>query len=94
MAVTFELTMLFPLVTAWGPRGRNHPFDSHECGIENSDQPQSMQTRISGDGVSGGWLSVRGPFTIKPYLRRDDREGAGLAFRANHLNTPQTKLHF
>jgi hypothetical protein len=38
---------------------RNHPAESQERGIENSDQPQSRQTKTSGDGVMGGWLSVR-----------------------------------
>jgi len=38
---------------------RNHPADSQERGIENSDQPQSKHTRTSGDGVMGGWLRVR-----------------------------------
>jgi hypothetical protein len=38
---------------------RNHPAESHERGIENSDQPQSRQTMMSGDGVMGGWLRVR-----------------------------------
>jgi len=33
---------------------RNHPAESHERGIENSDQPQSRQTKTSGDGVMGG----------------------------------------
>jgi hypothetical protein len=39
--------------------GRSHPAESQECGIENSDQPQSKQTRTSGEGVMGGWLRVR-----------------------------------
>ncbi len=39
--------------------GRSHPAESQERGIENSDQPQSRQTRTSGDGVMGGWLRVR-----------------------------------
>jgi hypothetical protein len=38
----------------------NHPAESQERGMENSDQPQSRQTRTSGEGVMGGWLSVRG----------------------------------
>jgi hypothetical protein len=38
---------------------RNHPAESQERGIENSDQPQSKHTRTSGDGVMGGWLRVR-----------------------------------
>jgi hypothetical protein len=38
---------------------RNHPAESQEHGIKNSDQPQSRQTVISGDGVMGGWLRVR-----------------------------------
>jgi hypothetical protein len=39
----------------------NHPAESQERGIENSDQPQSRQTWTSGEGVIGGWLNVRGP---------------------------------
>jgi hypothetical protein len=38
---------------------RNHPAESQERGIENSDQPQSRQTLTSGDGVMGGLLRVR-----------------------------------
>jgi hypothetical protein len=38
---------------------RNHPAASQERGIENSDHPQSRQTKTSGDGVIGGWLRVR-----------------------------------
>ncbi len=38
---------------------RNHPAESQERGIENSDQPQSRQTSTSGEGVKGGWLRVR-----------------------------------
>lgn len=45
---------------ACGRSERSQPADSHEWGIENSDHPQSRQTRMSGDGVMGGWLSVRG----------------------------------
>jgi len=41
---------------------RNHPAESQERGIENSDQPQSRQTKTSGDGVMGGWLRVRWQF--------------------------------
>jgi hypothetical protein len=41
---------------------RNHPAESQERGIENSDQPQSRQTCMSGEGVMGGWLKVRGLF--------------------------------
>lgn len=48
-----------------GGAGRNelsHPAESHVFGMENSLQPQSRQTRMSGDGDMGGWLRVRGPF--------------------------------
>jgi hypothetical protein len=48
--------------TGCGRSGRNHPAESQACGIENSDQPQSRQTRMSGEGVNGGWLRVRGTF--------------------------------
>lgn len=37
-----------------GRSERSHPADSQERGIENSDHPQSRQTRMSGDGVMGG----------------------------------------
>ena len=43
----------------------NHPAESQDCGIANSDQPQSRQTRTSGDGVIGGWLRVRGPLRYR-----------------------------
>lgn len=46
---------------AVGRTEASQPADSHERGTENSDQPQSRQIRTSGDGVSGGWLNVRGP---------------------------------
>ena len=45
--------------TACGPGGRSHPAESQELGMENSDQPQSRQTRMSGEGVKGGWLRIR-----------------------------------
>jgi hypothetical protein len=45
--------------TGCGRIGRSHPAESQERGIENSDHPQSRQTMTSGDGVIGGWLSVR-----------------------------------
>jgi len=38
---------------------RSQPAESQERGIENADQPQSRQTWTSGEGVMGGWLSVR-----------------------------------
>jgi len=50
-----------PVETGSGRAGRNQPAESQERGMENSDHPQSRQTRTSGDGVIGGWLSVRGP---------------------------------
>ena len=46
--------------TGCGRSDRNHPAESQELGMENSDHPQSRQTRMSGDGVMGGWLIVRG----------------------------------
>ena len=46
--------------TACGRSERSQPPESHERGMENSDHPQSRQTRMSGDGVRGGWLNVRG----------------------------------
>ena len=48
-----------------GGAGRNelsHPAESQVFGMENSLQPQSRQTRLSGEGDMGGWLRVRGPF--------------------------------
>jgi hypothetical protein len=53
-------TMEGAVGTTCGRNERNHPADSQERGMENSDQPQSRQTRTSGDGVMGGWLKVRG----------------------------------
>ncbi len=38
----------------------SQPAESQVRGIENSDQPQSRQTRTSGEGDMGGWLMVRG----------------------------------
>ena len=37
-----------------GRSERSQPPDSHEFGMENSLQPQSRQTRMSGDGETGG----------------------------------------
>jgi len=37
-----------------GRRERNQPAESQARGITNSDQPQSRQTRMSGEGVIGG----------------------------------------
>ena len=45
--------------------GLSQPADSQGSGIANSDQPQSRQTLTSGDGVTGGWLRVRGEFRYK-----------------------------
>jgi hypothetical protein len=47
---------------AVGRAESSQPADSQERGTENSDQPQSRQMRTSGEGVSGGWLNVRGLF--------------------------------
>jgi len=49
----------------------SHPAESQDFGIENSLHPQSRQTSTSGDGVIGGWLSVRG-------LLRYSRISAGM----------------
>jgi hypothetical protein len=57
--MTFEEEMDGLFSTGWGRIGRSHPAESQEWGIENSDQPQSRQTIISGAGVIGGWLSTR-----------------------------------
>jgi len=44
-----------PSVTVgWGRSERNQPAESQAWGMTNSDQPQSRQTRISGEGVIGG----------------------------------------
>jgi hypothetical protein len=45
-----------------GRKERSHPADIQDFGMENSLQPQSRQTRMSGEGDMGGWLMVRGPF--------------------------------
>jgi hypothetical protein len=42
--------------------GRSQPAVSQASGIENSAHPQSMHAFMSGAGVTGGWLSVRGEF--------------------------------
>ncbi|SPE30314.1 hypothetical protein SBA5_780017 [Candidatus Sulfotelmatomonas gaucii] len=42
------------VATGSGRSDRNHPAESHARGIKNSDQPQSRQTRMSGEGVIGG----------------------------------------
>lgn len=42
------------LTVGCGRRERNQPAESHARGITNSDQPQSRQTRMSGEGVMGG----------------------------------------
>jgi hypothetical protein len=47
---------------ASGRSERSQPAESHDLGMENSLQPQSRHTTISGAGDMGGWLSVRGPF--------------------------------
>ena len=46
-------------------RGLSQPAESQGSGIENSDQPQSIQTLTSGEGVMGGWLRVRGKFRYR-----------------------------
>jgi len=53
--MTFELE-----AAACGRIGRNQPAFNQESGIENIDHPQSRHTLMSGDGVIGGWLNVRG----------------------------------
>ena len=59
IAATFAEAMDAVAGADCGRIERNHPAESQERGIENSDQPQSRQTRTSGDGVMGGWLRVR-----------------------------------
>jgi len=76
------------LATGSGRRDRNQPAESHACGMTNSDQPQSRQTRMSGEGVIGGWLRVRG-------LLRNSRTSAGTSETAADwhfgqvIHTPQ-----
>jgi hypothetical protein len=43
-----------------GRSERNQPAESQEWGMENSDQPHSTHTWMSGEGFIGGWLRVRG----------------------------------
>jgi hypothetical protein len=50
---TFAAAMAATLGTA-EVLSRSQPAASHERGIENSDQPQSVHTRISGGGFIGG----------------------------------------
>jgi len=52
VAVTAAIPASF--VAGCGRNDRNQPADSHARGITNSDQPQSRQTRMSGEGVIGG----------------------------------------
>jgi hypothetical protein len=62
IAATFAEPMDVEAVAGCGRIERNHPAESQERGIENSDQPQSRHTKTSGDGVIGGWLRVRWQF--------------------------------
>jgi hypothetical protein len=57
--MTFDEAIDAGVGTGCGRIGRSHPAESQERGMENSDHPQSRQTITSGDGVIGGWLSVR-----------------------------------
>ena len=75
--------MLLVAGAGTGRIGCSHPALSQERGIENSDQPQSRHTRISGEGVMGGWLRVRG-------LLRYNRISAGIRERAADWHFGQT----
>jgi hypothetical protein len=55
-----NLKVLEGMLTGCGRSGRSHPADNQASGTKNSDHPQSRQTRISGEGLIGGWLNVRG----------------------------------
>ena len=55
-------TIAVPFGVTVGRAARNHPAESQERGTENSDKPQSRQIWTSGEGVTGGWLNVRGLF--------------------------------
>jgi hypothetical protein len=59
LAGTIDGPMEDALGTACGRMGRSHPAERYERGMENSLQPQSRQTWMSGEGVSGGWLRMR-----------------------------------
>jgi hypothetical protein len=59
MAIRLETVTATALGTAAERIQRSQPAESQECGIENSDQPQSRQTITSGEGFIGGWLNVR-----------------------------------
>lgn len=74
-AVAGTAAIAASLGVGWGRSERNQPAESHARGITNSDQPQSMHTRMSGEGVMGGWLKVRG-------LLRYSRTSAGTTDRA------------
>lgn len=56
---TFEAASRAGLATVCGPIGRTQLAESQELGIRNSDQPHSRHARTSGEGVIGGWVSVR-----------------------------------
>jgi hypothetical protein len=55
-----NITTFEDALTNCGRGARSQPADNQEDGMKNSDHPQSRHTRISGDGVIGGWLMVRG----------------------------------
>ncbi len=86
IAVTFDGKLLWLFGTACGRSGRSHPAASQAWGIENSDQPQSRQTRISGEGVMGGWLRVLG--TLRKSLT-----SAGITDRAPDSHFGHTIKH-
>src|ERR1700675_2886443 len=69
-----------------GRDGRSQPADNHDCGIENCDHPQSRHTDMSGEGVTGGWLSVRGPL-------RYSRISAGTVDRALDWHLGQATIY-
>jgi hypothetical protein len=59
-AGTGEDPIAVPFGIAAGREDLNQPAESQERGTENSDQPQSRQIWTSGEGITGGWLNVRG----------------------------------
>jgi hypothetical protein len=52
--VSVLVSVLVIGAAACGRCERNQPAESQARGMTNSDQPQSRQTRMSGEGVMGG----------------------------------------
>ena len=80
------LSVLVFVAAGCGRCERNQPAESQARGMTNSDQPQSKQTWMSGEGVIGGWLNVWG-------LLRNRRTSAGTIETAADWHLGQTIEH-